>query len=156
MATPDFVLALREKVGHDLLWLAGVMAVVLRADREILLVRRADTGEWTPIGGIVEPAEEPAVSARREILEETGVVAEVERLAAVTAGEVSVYPNGDQVAFLTLVFVFRYVSGVEHVADDESTEVGWFALDALPPMRPHFVERIEVAVHGGPRTHFAS
>ena len=54
MATPDFVLALREKIGTDPLWLPGATAVVVR-DRSVLLVRRADTGEWTPVTGIVDP-----------------------------------------------------------------------------------------------------
>ena len=50
MATPDFVLALREKIGHAPLWLSGVTAVVIRGSHsrhEVLLVRRADTGAWT-------------------------------------------------------------------------------------------------------------
>jgi 8-oxo-dGTP pyrophosphatase MutT (NUDIX family) len=58
MATPDFVLALREKIGHDELWLPGVTAVVLRGS-EVLLVRRADSGAWTPVTGIVDLGEEP-------------------------------------------------------------------------------------------------
>ena len=61
MATPDFVLDLLAKIGHDLLWLSGVTAVVLRdtasASREVLLVKRAVTGEWTPVTGIVDPGE---------------------------------------------------------------------------------------------------
>ena len=43
MPTPDFVLALRAKVGHTPLWLPGVCAVVLRPldePKEVLLVRR--------------------------------------------------------------------------------------------------------------------
>ena len=58
MPTPDFVLALREKVGTALLWLPAVTAVVLRG-QEVLLVRRADTGAWTPVTGIVDPGEQP-------------------------------------------------------------------------------------------------
>ena len=74
VATPDFVLALREKIGHDPLWLTGVTAVVLR-DRQVLLVRRSDNGEWTPVTGIVDPGEQPAAAAVREVLEEANVVA---------------------------------------------------------------------------------
>ncbi|MBA2773338.1 MAG: DNA mismatch repair protein MutT, partial [Nocardioidaceae bacterium] len=39
MPIPDFIVRLRQKVGHDLLWLPGVTAVVLRGE-EVLLVRR--------------------------------------------------------------------------------------------------------------------
>ncbi len=62
MPTPEYVLSLREKIGTDLLWLTGVTAVVTRgegADRELLVVRRADTGAYTPVTGIVDPARNP-------------------------------------------------------------------------------------------------
>ena len=49
---PDFIVSLRRQVGQAQLWLPGVTAVVRRSD-EILLVRRADNGEWTPVTGIV-------------------------------------------------------------------------------------------------------
>ena len=32
MPVPDFVVSLRERIGHDLLWLPGVTAVVLNGD----------------------------------------------------------------------------------------------------------------------------
>jgi hypothetical protein len=32
MPTPDFVVKLRQKIGHDLLWLPGITGVVLDAD----------------------------------------------------------------------------------------------------------------------------
>ena len=73
MPTPEFVLSLREKIGHDLLWLPAVTAVVLREDGRVLLARRSDNGNWGLVSGIVEPGEEPAVTAVRECLEETGV-----------------------------------------------------------------------------------
>ena len=97
MATPDFVLALREKVGHDELWLPGVTAVVLRGS-EVLLVRRADSGAWTPVTGIVDPGEEPAVAAAREVLEEADVVARVESLSWVKV--IDLVTAGNRVARL--------------------------------------------------------
>lgn len=72
MATPEFVLALREKIGHAPLFLAGVTAVILR-EEQVLLGRRSDNGVLTPITGIVDPGEEPADAAAREALEEAGV-----------------------------------------------------------------------------------
>src|SRR4028119_1772630 len=58
----------------------GVTAVVHR-DREVLLVRRADDGEWAPVTGIVDPGEEPAACGAREVLEETGILAPAARPA---------------------------------------------------------------------------
>ena len=71
MAIPEFIRALRDKIGTDPLWLSAVTAVVLRPG-EVLLVQRADTREWTPVTGIIDPGEEPADAAARETLEEAG------------------------------------------------------------------------------------
>jgi 8-oxo-dGTP pyrophosphatase MutT (NUDIX family) len=132
--TPDFVLRLREKVGHDVLPLVGVIAVVLDHDRRILLTLRRDTQRWALIGGIVEPGEPPARTAVREVLEETGVRADIERLVSIVAERERRYPNGDRVHFLTLQFVLRPISGQAHVADDENLEVEWFSLDDRPAL----------------------
>ncbi|MBM6399954.1 NUDIX hydrolase [Phycicoccus sonneratiae] len=150
MATPEFILRLRAGVGHELLWLPGVTAVVLCGD-EVLLVRRADTGAWTPVTGICDPGEHPAVTAVRECLEETGVRCEVELLAAVGVTGVVEYPNGDRSQYVDHTFRCRYVAGEAHVADDESSEVAWFPLDGLPPMSDEHLGRVRVAsVQEGP------
>jgi 8-oxo-dGTP pyrophosphatase MutT (NUDIX family) len=159
MATPEFVLELRERVGTRPLWLSGVTAVVLRGDgteREVLLVRRIDNGAWTPVTGIIDPGEEPAVAAVRETLEEASVVAVVERLAGVSVTDPITYPNGDRSQYLDLTFRCRYVSGEAAVGDDENSEVGWFRLDALPPMPAEQAERMEWALSDSPAAHFRS
>lgn len=141
MPIPDFVVDLRKQIGHGELWLPGVTAVVRRAG-EILLVRRSDNREWTPITGIVDPGEQPAAAARREVLEETGVTAEVERLAWVNNGPPVVHANGDRARYLDLCFSCRHVGGDPHVADEESIDVGWFPIDDLPEMQSIFRDRI--------------
>jgi 8-oxo-dGTP pyrophosphatase MutT (NUDIX family) len=136
MTTPKFILELRSKIGHDPLWLPGITAVVLDEEERVLLVRRADDGRWTLIAGVLEPGEEPALAMLREIQEETGVEAEVERLVSIEAMPPAAYPNGDQVQFLDLCFRCRPLSGEARVNDDESLEVGWFSLDAMPEIPP--------------------
>lgn len=153
MGIPDFIVSLRERIGTEPLWLSGVTAVILDGPR-VLLVRRGDTGGWAPVSGILEPGEEPAVGAWREAAEETGVEVEVERLVAVgTTGEIT-YPNGDRASYLDLTFRCRYVGGEAHVADDESLEVGWWPVDALPDMPADFRRRIRDAVDDVPETRF--
>jgi 8-oxo-dGTP pyrophosphatase MutT (NUDIX family) len=116
------------------------------AGTEVLLVRRADTGAWTPVTGIVDPGEEPAAAGAREILEEADVVAVPERLVWVHTLPPMTYDNGDQAQYLDLVFRFRYVSGTPAPADGENTDAGWFALDALPPVSAPMLERIQRAL----------
>ena len=153
MATPDFVLALREKIGNHPLWLSGVTAVVVR-DREVLLVRRSDTGEWTPVTGIVDPGEQPAVAAERETLEEANIVAVAESISWVQVTEPIRYANGDESQYIDLVFRCRYVSGDPYPADGENTDAAWFPLDALPTMTANMSERIRSALEFTGTTRF--
>ena len=154
MATPDFVLALRDKVGHAPLWLSGITAVVARsgahvdARSEILLVRRADSGEWTPVTGIIDPGEEPAMAAAREVLEEADVVAVAERLCWVHTIPMVTYSNDDQSEYLDLTFRMRFESGTPYPADGENTDAQWFPLDALPEMSAEMRDRIHHALDG--------
>ncbi len=134
MPTPDFVVALRSKIGHDPLWLPGVGGVVLDDEGRVLLGRRADDGRWTIITGMVEPGEEPAVALQRECEEETGVVVEVEYLLDTGVVGPITFPNGDVCTFLNLDFRCRWVSGTARVNDDESLDVRWFPLDQLPEL----------------------
>lgn len=135
MPTPKFILDLRAKIGHDLLWLTGLTGVVLDDQDQVLLVRRADTGGWALIGGILEPGEQPAVGLVREIFEETAVEAAVERLVSVESFPPASYPNGDRVQFLDLCFRCRPLRGEARVNDDESVDVRWWPLADLPPLR---------------------
>lgn len=145
MPVPEFVLALREHIGTDLLWLSGVTAVVCRGD-EVLLARRADNGAWTPVTGIIDPGEEPAEAAVREVAEETAVRAEPERLAMVSVTPVVTYPNGDRSQYLDITFRMRWLEGDPHPADGENTDVRWFHRDALPPMPKDSTERLRSAL----------
>jgi 8-oxo-dGTP pyrophosphatase MutT (NUDIX family) len=116
----------------------------------VLLVRRADFGVWSPVAGIVEPGEHSATTAEREALEEAGVVAVVERLAGVSVSREYTYPNGDRTQYTNLTYRLRYVSGEARVGDDESTDVGWFRLDALPPLADAYLRRIAHATADRP------
>jgi len=134
--TPQFILDLRAQVGQDALWLPGVTAVVLDDDDRVLLVRRADNDLWTLVTGCLEPGEQPATGAIREVAEETAVLAVAERLVSASALPLTVYGNGDQVHWLDVSFRCRAVGGTARVNDDESVDVGWFTLDQLPASLP--------------------
>lgn len=153
MATPDFVLELRELIGTRPLPLVGVTAVIVRED-EVLLGRRADTGALTPVTGIVDPGEEPADAAVREALEEAGVRIRADRLAWVHQIPRVTYANGDRSDYLDLVFRCSWLSGAPRPVDGELTEVGWFDLDDLDEVDDQMRARITVALTAGPDTRF--
>ena len=162
--TPDFIQELRRYVGHAELWLIGVTVIVVRGEagaEEVLLVKRADDGRWTPVTGIVEPGEEPDVAGVREALEETSVAVEIESLLAVQVTRKIEYPNGDRAQYLDHAFLARVAdddSGADEPrpADGENTAAEWVPLADVPPMGPRFDRTVELAIRarrdgsGGP------
>ncbi|MGH3689473.1 MAG: NUDIX hydrolase [Microbacterium sp.] len=160
MGTPEFIETLREKIGHEMLWLTGVTAVVIRDEGrgpEVLLVRRADSGRITPVTGIIDPGEEPAIAAERETLEETGVSTEAEKLVWVHALPPMRYANGDQVQFLDILFRCRYLSGDARPSDGENTEAFWASIeeaDRILEYDDDMRQRVRQAFHDEPQARF--
>jgi ADP-ribose pyrophosphatase YjhB (NUDIX family) len=150
MPTPYFLVQLREKIGHDLLLLPGVCGLVFNDNEQILLQRRSDTGRWALPGGIMEPDEVPATAVVREVLEETGVKVVPERITGVYTTPPVTYANGDQAQYVLVGFVCRAVEGEPRVNDDESLEVAYFPLNALPELSAAHRTRIEHACAAGP------
>ena len=146
VAIPEFIVELRAKIGNAPLPLAGVIAVVLDERQQVLLVRRSDTGDWALTTGCLEPGEQPAAGAVREVHEEAGIHVAVERLLSVEALDLSVAPNGDQVYWLTVGVQCRVVRGEAHVNDDESVQVGWFDPATAPPLPPHQARCLSLAL----------
>lgn len=142
MATPDFILELRDKVGHQQLFLPAVTAIILRPVPEgaplwevpsVLLARRADNNKWAPIAGICEPGEEATDTAIREIKEEIGLDATVEALIGVGIVGPMTYANGDECIFADTCIRLSVPDGAEPViSDEENTEAQWFPISQLP------------------------
>lgn len=145
MPASPYVKKLRARVGHDLILFPTVSAVVLNDAGEILLGQRADNRRWALIAGMMDPGEQPAEAMLREVYEETGVRAKVERLIGVATHE-TVYPNGDRCQMVNTWFRCRAAGGEARVNDEESIAVGWFAPDALPELSRMAMLRIRVAL----------
>jgi len=148
--TPAYIVDLRRAYGQGRLLLPGVSAVVLREIEErpyVLLNRRSDSGRWSLPSGIVEPDEQPAAALAREVTEETCVEVDVERLALLVTEPEVTFGNGDRCQFIAMTFRCRYKSGTAAVGDDESTAVGWFPVEDLPPgLDERYRRRIAVAL----------
>ncbi|MYV39259.1 NUDIX domain-containing protein [Streptomyces sp. SID1328] len=150
MATPEFITSLRATAGTQLLWLPGVTAIVFDDEGRVLLGRRTDTRKWSVVGGIPEPGEQPAACAVREVFEETAVHCVPERVVLVQALQPITYGNGDECQYMDITFRCRAVGGEARVNDDESLDVGWFAVDALPELNEFSLFRIKQALSETP------
>ena len=102
---------------------------------EILLQKRADNGLWGYPGGSMELKDTFESCARREVLEETGLVCgKMEHFMNVSGEEEHyIYPNGDEIYAAEEVFLCRDFSGTYKLQEEEVTELRYFALDQLPP-----------------------
>jgi 8-oxo-dGTP diphosphatase len=143
MAISEYVANLRKHVGTDLLMLPAACAVVVDDSGRVLLGRRSDTGRWALPAGAIDPGEQPADAAVREVYEETGVRIAVERLAGVALREVT-YPHGDVCQYLAVWFRCRAIGGHAVVNDEESSAVGWYGPEELPDLDA--VDQLRIAI----------
>ena len=139
----DYILELRNYVGHRPLILVGAAVLIFNQKDELLLGLRPDNHCWGIPGGGMEPGELLEETARRESREETGLEVGALDLFGVFSGPTLFYeyPNGDQVYNVTVVYQTHDFQG--HLLDcsAEVDEQRFFALDQLPenlspPIRP--------------------
>lgn len=130
----DYIMELRKIVGHRPLLSPAAGVIVEDAQGRVLLELRHDNHRWGYAGGAVEMDEVVEDAARRELFEETGLIAGELEFFGVYSGPEShfSYPNGDEVSYVELVYLCRDYSGVLRPQPDEVDELRWFAADALP------------------------
>jgi len=105
----------------------GVGGVVICND-EVLLVRRTrgeDIGEWAIPGGFVEKNEKADNAILREVLEETGIKAEVKGLIAIRN---RIYKNENSIY---LIFLLQAKSADFEEHESEVDKIGFFNLSQL-------------------------
>ncbi len=100
----SYVEWIRERVGHRKIFLAYTSVVLRDQDERVLLQHRTDMNIWGLPGGVLEPGEDIETCARRELLEDTGLLAGDLSLVGVYTDPKydAIYPNGDQVQQYTI------------------------------------------------------
>jgi 8-oxo-dGTP pyrophosphatase MutT (NUDIX family) len=128
----SYMRVLREKVGHDYVLVPAAGALIRDEEGRVLLVRHVD-GPWQLPGGAIDPDESPEDAVRRECREEASIEIRPLGVAGVFggAGYRRRYSNGDEVGIVATVYEAEIVSGTVRPGDDETQDVGWFAVDEL-------------------------
>lgn len=146
----DYIQSLRQYIGHQPLQMVGAAALIMDPENRLLLLKRTDSGCWGPPGGALELGEEVESAARRETLEETGLdIGRLELFGIFSGPELYYrYPNGDQVANISIIYLTRDWRGNLHL-NDEHTDASWFELGELPekispPIKPVIKRLVEV------------
>lgn len=129
-----YIMDLRKIVGHRPLLQCGAGVIVEDNEGRILLQLRQDNGCWGMPGGSVELDEVVEDTARRELFEETGLIAEVLELFQIFSGKELhyIYPNGDEVSNIDMVFTCNQYSGELRIDEEESRELKFFDIKELP------------------------
>ena len=132
----SYVSDLRNLVGHSPIMYCAATVAVLLGD-QILLQKRHDTGEWGLHGGAVELGEHPEETAKRELLEETGLIADELAFAKIFAGKEHHYhyPNGDEVYIVDILYFCKSFTGTLKPQRDEVDRLQWFPLNHIPMER---------------------
>ena len=129
----DYILQLREHIGHRPILMVGAAILVLDRQDRLLMMKRSDSGYWGIPGGALDPGEVVEDAARRETLEEANLIVGEMSLFGVFSGPELYYkyPNGDEVYNVTILYLSRDWSG-EVKLNDEHVEWCWFAAHDIP------------------------
>ena len=125
---------LRKIVGHRPLLQVGASVILEDKQGRVLLQKRTDNHCWGYPGGSTELDERVEDAAARELFEETGLTANHLELFGVFSGKELhyVYPNGDEVSNVDIVFLCRDYSGSLRLDAEESEDLCFFEAGQLP------------------------
>ena len=129
----DYILQLRQSIGHRPNHQDGAAILLVDGDNRLLMMKRSDSGCWGIPGGSTEPGEVVEEAAKRETVEEVNLqVGEMSLFGVFSGPELYYkYPNGDEVYNVTIAYLSRDWQG-EIKLNDEHTEWRWFAAHAIP------------------------
>lgn len=130
----NYIMDLRKIVGHRPLLQVGASVIVEDEIGRVLLQLRSDNHCWGYSGGSVELDENVEEAAKRELFEETGLIAHELLLFGVFSGKEThyIYPNGDEVSNVDIVYICRDYSGELRCQKGEVDELKFFEIDKIP------------------------
>lgn len=139
-----YIADIRKLVGHRTVIQCAASIIILDDQNRVLLGKRADNHLWGYSGGSVEIDEKVEDCAKRELMEEMGLEAVNMEFFYVNSGAEThyIYPNGDEVSNIEIVYVCRNWRGEPRAADGEVEELKFFNIDEItvdeisPPIRP--------------------
>ena len=129
-----YIMDLRKIVGHRPLLQVGASVILEDKQGRVLLQKRTDNHCWGYPGGSTELDERVEDAAARELFEETGLTANHLELFGVFSGKELhyIYPNGDEVSNVDIVFLCRDYSGSLRLDAEESEDLCFFEAGQLP------------------------
>jgi mutator protein MutT len=138
--------------------LPAAYAAVRNGQGQVLLVRRADDGNWELPGGRVEIGETASEAVVREVAEEAGVTVKLTGVLGVYSDpdHVLAYPDGEVRQQFAVCFHARVIDGEPRPDHDETIAAEWYDYDETRrlTMHPAMRLRLEHALTDPGRVHF--
>ena len=130
----DYLKKIREKVGHAPILVPHSVVLLFNEKNEILLEERLDDGYFDFPGGGIDLGETAEDAASRELLEETGLIADELEFFKLYTGEIThyIYANGDEIYGVDSVYICRKYHGELKPQDDEVKALKFYSLNKLP------------------------
>lgn len=124
--------------------MVGCDVFVLNENSEVLLIQRSDNGLWALPGGCHDLGETPRKCAERECREESGYEVEVTDLLGVYSSNCYEYVNypWKENEFCHILFKAKLIGG-HAKSSSETTRVGWFNKQNLPPFSDGHEKRVQ-------------
>ena len=146
-----YIAEMRKLVGHRTIMQCAASIMCVDGQGRLLLGRRTDNHLWGYSGGSMEIDEKAEDCARRELREETGLIAEEIEFFCVNSGPEThyIYPNGDEVSNVEVIYLCRKYHGKLCPQESEIEELRYFAPEEIsmdmisPPIRPVFRKYLE-------------
>jgi len=117
-----------------------VACYIVKQDH-VLMVQHLALDKWLPIGGHIDPGEDPDQALAREIREESGLEVEIvaERAAIedptvralYTPAHVNIHRITDTHSHVVNIYYARWKAGEPALAAAEHREIRWFTRDEL-------------------------
>lgn len=128
--TQDFIADVLQDVGYATPKI-DVRAVVFK-DNKLLLAKETQDGLWSVPGGWADIGYSAAENAEKEVLEETGLEVKATKLLALT--DRRKHPHPAMFLHVYKAFFWCELIGGELKPSIETSEVGFFGKDELPPI----------------------
>jgi 8-oxo-dGTP pyrophosphatase MutT (NUDIX family) len=135
---------LRFKLGHSLLLVPSVAAVIRDEKGRVLLQEKSAWEGWSLPAGAIEPGETPEQALRREVREETGLTVEPREIIGVLGGIEfrHKYANGDLVEYTVVLYRCDVLAKGTTPLDTETQSLRYFGAAELPKIALPYPEEV--------------
>jgi 8-oxo-dGTP diphosphatase len=108
--------------------LPATASVIINNNKILLVKRKFDPcrGEWSLPGGFIEIDEDPEAACLRELKEETGLNAEIDRIIDAYHSKSEIYDS-----VIVIGYLIKNITG-NLVAGDDAEEAAYFDIKTLP------------------------